>query len=190
MASNRVTFVFFALLLGTWPHFQDPPSGNAARDDPRVGSAPQRVSPLSLFFLPLVLFVHSIVIFLTVAIGVLSFVFVATFGGVWRVLNDFYGRTWDFRTKRALLLLLLLGSAARLPFNAQRMSTEPTSFDAETSTPPGFREIVAAAHVICFDEIPCFVDGWRIERIRRRSIRNYEHSLIKQMLLLRSGVER
>ena len=190
MASNRVTFVFFALLLGTWPHFQDPPSGNAARDDPRVGSAPQRVSPLSLFFLPLVLFVHSIVIFLTVAIGVLSFVFVATFGGVWRVLYDFYGRTWDFHSKLALLLLLLLGNAARMPFQAQRMSTEPTSFDAKTSMPPGFREIVAAVQVIFFEGIPCFVDGWRVERIRRRAIRNHHHSLTKQMLLVMSGVER
>ena len=131
----------------------------------------------------------TFVVFLAVALGVFLFVRVVTFGGMWRVLFDLYGRTWTFRTRRTLLLLLLLGHATRLPFKAHRAPSKllpPTIAPSDSE----FANFVAVAHHVCLIGTPQFVDMWKIERIRRFMIRNHEHSRIKRMLLVMSGVER
>ena len=189
MSNSRVLAVMATLLLGTMTHFQDPPTESVEWEDPRKVSLQQKASTFPLFFLLLRLFVLTFVVFLAVALGVFLFVRVVTFGGMWRVLFDLYGRTWTFRTKRTMILLLVLGHVAKMPFKAQRPPSKllpPTI----APSPSEFADFVAVAHQVSLIGMPLLVDSRKIERIRRFMIRNHEHSRIKRMLLVMSGVER
>ena len=167
----RMGWVTAALLLVTWPHFCDPPSGIAceARDDPRVGSALQHLSlvAFSLYldcFLPLAFIVVSIVTFMGLFLSV-AFLFCVANACKWQLLND-HGRT---RTKTLVLVALLLTDAT-CP------RPRPQYLGGQAPTP-----------ILCASPVPDFGDY--ATTASYADTRNMEHAGIRRMLLIMAGLE-
>ena len=163
--------VTMALLLVTWPHFCDPPSGSRfeARDDPRVGSALQHLSMVAFslyldYFLPLAFIVISFVSFLGVFLSV-AFLFCVANACKWQLLHD-HGRT---RTKTLVLVALLLTDAT-CP------KPRPQYLGGQAPTPVG-----------CASPVPEFGD-YAITA-SYADTKNMEHAGIRRMLLIMAGLE-
>ena len=158
------------LLLVTWPHFSDPPSGFEVKEDPRVGSALQEMLTVAFSFfldcfLPLFLFVQSFLSF----IGIwLSVAFLSCFASAckWQLLHD-DGQT---RTKWKLLLILLIAEASR-------PTPRPVHFGGSMPTP-------------VFFERPVPESGEFTLTTSYGDERNMEHAGVRRMLLLMAGLER
>ena len=187
MFSQLPRFFFFALLVVTWPHFRDPPTGSEARDEPCV-STQQRApfaSPLFLFFVLVRFFVLPFVFFLAVSVSVHLFIFVASVAHLWPTLNRCYYYTRRYHTKVAMFLLLLMGTAVRLPFFANNLEETPPFIAFHKTSMKEFKEFAALAHFLSVG-IPKFTPThWT----SRWMIRSYERARIQQMLLIMSGIE-
>ena len=175
MAKHRV-WIFVGLLLGTWAHFSDPPMSNEPGEDPHV-KLPVKILSLSLLLLLLFkLFVYSFVISLAVFLGVFLFVLVVAYYCKRQLLFRLYRRTWTFKVKIAVILLLIAALASRFPFKP-RLIDPATSWRKVSSH--DFKEFFVVAH---------FMD---IGRRKRWHFRNHAHSNIRRMLLVSCGsVER
>ena len=168
----RMGWVTAALLLVTWPHFCDPPSGFAfeARDDPRVGSALQHMSMVAFslfldYFLPLAFIVVSFVTFIGLFLSV-AFLFVCVANACkWQLLHD-HERT---RTKTIILVALLLTDATR-------PRPRPQYLGGQAPTP-----------ILCASPVPefgdCAITASYVDT------RNMEHAGIRRMLLIMAGLE-
>ena len=153
--------VLVALMLVTWAHFSDPPSGNAIRNDPRVVSTQQQPARPFSFFLMLMLvlrlFVMAFVISLAIVLGVILFVFCIANSCKWQLFVKLYGRTWTFNVKRSFLLLLLLSHSARIPFRSTRAS--PPNRNGFTAS--GFRDFAAVVHYkFLTDDVHAQIRKW------------------------------
>ena len=180
MRKHRVFLILVSGLLVTWPHFSDPPMGSEDRDDPRVGSTQQSLTRIFHFFhmlmLTLRLFAALFVLSQAFFLGVVLFVSCVANSCKWQVLH-IYGQTWKAKMKRTmLLLLLLLGNAARFPKKYYRASYHGSSCECEQRT-----------NSVGNVNISQFRGEWRIEQICRSDIQNLEHSRVKRMLLVSSG---
>ena len=189
MQKHRVLWVLGALLLGIWPHLGDPPLQMGARDEPPVVSTSKSLAAsfpnVYLFMLILRLFFTFFVVFFSVFIGIVLFIFFLDNSCGWNHFLCCFRRTWTFELRRDILLLLLLGHAARIPCKTYRAS--PQRPLGCTATSVEFRDFVSVVPLTSTRKILYFRDGSKINRIRRADIKNHELSRVKRMLLLTSG---
>ena len=143
---NRVLRSLILILLGTWPHFDDPPSGftrTAGRDDPRLGFSWQMMTrdfSLSLVLFSLLYLFVMLSVFLLAVIGdVILFVYCYVSACKWRMLWS-YGRTY-------LILALLAGDViqSRPEYRYKSNSMRTTIHDA--APPPDMRNFEFDASV-------------------------------------------
>ena len=111
---HRVLWSLIVVMVGTWSHFSDPPSGfsgTASREEPRLVFSPRtRTRDFSIFLILYLLFrffVYLLVFILAVVVGV--FLFVRCFASAckWRML-------WSHGRTITLLLLILAIDATRI----------------------------------------------------------------------------
>ena len=131
MWHNRVLWSLILVLLGTWPHFSDPPSGftrTAGREDPQLGFSfrlwTRDFSFCLVLFLLLYLFVMLLVFLLAVIGDVILFVYCYVSACKWRMLWS-YGRTY-------FILALLAGDViqSRPEYRYQSASMRTTIHDS------------------------------------------------------------
>ena len=131
---DRVLWSLILVMVGTWSHFSDPPSGfsgTVSREEPRLVFSPQTRTRDFSFFLILYLlfrfFVYLLVFILAVVVGV--FLFVRCFASAckWRML-------WSHGRTTTLLLLLLAFDATRIS-TVYRGKSTPSLYAAVHSLP-------------------------------------------------------
>ena len=131
---DRVLWSLILVMVGTWSHFWDPPSGfsgTVSREEPRLVFSPQTRTRDFSFFLILYLlfrfFVYLLVFILAVVVGVFLFVHCFASACKWRML-------WSHGRTNMLLLLILAIDATRIG-PAYRGKSTPSLYSAVYSLP-------------------------------------------------------
>ena len=152
---DRVLWSLILVMVGTWSHFSDPPSGfsgTVSREEPRLVFSPQTRTRDFSFFLILYLlfrfFVYLLVFILAVVVGV--FLFVRCFASAckWRML-------WSHGRTTTLLLLILAIDSTKIRPAYNGMSTPSLYLAADSLPECGEFAITTLFTDIRRMEVPC-----------------------------------